>query len=94
MLFSLFLANIRIVSCFFFLFLVTLSNFLIISVVKEKIKVKLASAILTGTPTTLTEEIMQTTALAVKQEKQLKLYLCNQKHEYSCLIFYCMIFFD
>ena len=37
MLSSLFLANIRIFSCFFFLFLVMLSNFLIIPVVREKI---------------------------------------------------------
>ena len=34
-LFSLLLANIRILSCFFFLFLVMLSNFLIIPVVRE-----------------------------------------------------------
>ena len=37
-----------------------LSVFLIISVVKEKNKVKLSHAIPTGAPTTLTEEIMQT----------------------------------
>ena len=45
MLSSLLLANIRILLCFFFLFLVILSNFLIISVVREKINVKLALAI-------------------------------------------------
>ena len=60
MLFRLLLANIRIFSCFFFLFLVILSNFLIIPVVREKIKVKLASAIPIGTPTTLTDEKIQT----------------------------------
>ena len=39
---SLLLANIiKILSCFFFLFLVMLSNFLIIAVAKEKIKVKM-----------------------------------------------------
>ena len=54
-LFRLLLANTRIFSCFFFLFLVILSNFLIILVVRVKIKVKLASAIPIGTPTTLTE---------------------------------------
>ena len=42
---SLLLANIRILLCFFFLFLVMLSNFLIIFVVREKINVKLALAI-------------------------------------------------
>ena len=37
-----------------------LSNFLIIPVVKEKIKVKLALAAPTGTPTVLTDEMIQT----------------------------------
>ena len=53
MLSSLLLANIRIWSCFFFLFLVILSNFLVIPVVREKIKVKLALPIPTGARTTL-----------------------------------------
>ena len=63
MLFSLLLANIRTLSCFFFLFLVMLSNFLIIPVVREKIKVKLALAIPTGAPTTLADEMIQTPLL-------------------------------
>ena len=63
MLLSLLLANIRILSCFFFLFLVMLSNFLVIPVVREKIKVKLAPAIPTDAPTTLAEEIIQTPLL-------------------------------
>ena len=58
MLSSLLLANIRILSSFFFLFLVILSNFFIIPV--EKIKVKLALVIPTGAPTTLADEMMQT----------------------------------
>ena len=37
-----------------------LSNFFIISVVKEKIKVKLALAIPTGAPTTLVREMIDT----------------------------------
>ena len=37
-----------------------LSNFFIISVVKEKIKVKLALAIPTGAPTTLAREMIDT----------------------------------
>ena len=41
-----------------------LTNFFVIPVVKEKIKVKLAPAIPIGAPTTLTEEIIQTPALA------------------------------
>ena len=63
MLFSLLLANIRILACLFFLFLVMLSCFLIIPVVKEIIKVKLAPAIPTGGATTLTDEIIQTPPL-------------------------------
>ena len=60
MLLSLLLANIRILSCFFFLFLVTFSNVLTIPVVREKIKVKLAFAILTGDPIILVNEIVDT----------------------------------
>ena len=60
MILSLLLANIRILSCFSFLFLVMLSNFLIIPVVKEKIKVKLALAIPTGAPTMLVKEMIDT----------------------------------
>ena len=60
MLLSLLLANIRILSCFFFLFLVIFSNFLTIPVVREKIKVKLALAIPTGAPTILVNEQIDT----------------------------------
>ena len=63
MLLSLLLANIRILSCFFFLFLAMLSNFLIIPVVREKIKVKLALAIPTGAPIILVNEIIDTPLL-------------------------------
>ena len=63
MLLSLLLANIRILSCFFFLFLVIFSNFLTIPVVREKIKVKLALAIPTGAPTILANEIIDTPPL-------------------------------
>ena len=58
MLFS--LTNKRILLCFSFLFLVMLSNFLIIPVVRENIIVKLVPAIPTSASTTLTEEIIQT----------------------------------
>ena len=58
MLFSLLLANIRTFSCFFFLFLVIVSNFLIIPVARETISAKVAPAIPAGAPTTLTEEII------------------------------------
>ena len=60
MLSSLLLAKIRILSCFFFLLLVMLSHFLIILIVREKIKVRLALDILAGAPTTLADEMIQT----------------------------------
>ena len=40
-----------------------LSNFLIIPVVREKIKVKIALAIPTGAPATLADEMIQTALL-------------------------------
>ena len=58
-----FLANIRILSDFFFLFLITLNNFLIIPLVKEKIKVKLALAIPAGSLITVVKKVIDTPAL-------------------------------
>ena len=55
-------ANIKILSCFFF-FLFFLLYFLTIPVVWEKIKVKLALAIPTGAPITLVNEIIDTPLL-------------------------------
>ena len=63
MLLSLLLANIRILSCFFFLFLVIFSSFLSIPVVRKKSKVKLVLAIVTGAPTILVNEITDTPPL-------------------------------
>ena len=63
MLWSLLLANIRILSCFFFFCFVILSNFLIIPVVREKTKVELALAVSTGAPSILADEIIQTPLL-------------------------------
>ena len=92
MLLSLLLANIRILSCFFFLFLVIFSNFLTIHVVREKNKVRLALAIPTGAPTILVNEIIDTPPLVAL--KKLKPDQYNQKQQHTCLIFYYMIFFD
>ena len=63
MLLSLSLANIRILSSFFFLFLVIFNNLLIISVVREKIKVRLTLAIPTGAPVILGNGIIDTPLL-------------------------------
>ena len=60
MLLSLLLVNIKILSCFLFLFLVVLNNFLTIPVFREKISVKLAVAIPTGAPTMLVNEQIDT----------------------------------
>ena len=74
MLLSLLLASIRILSCFFFLFLVIFSKFLTIPVVKEKSKVKLALAIPTGAPIILLNEIIDTPLLvALKTTKTLSM---------------------
>ena len=62
MLSSLLLANTSIVSCFFF-FLFMLSNSLIILVVRERIKEKLALAIPIGALITLADEMIQTPLL-------------------------------
>ena len=63
MLFSLLLAIIKILSCFFFLFLVVFNNFLAIALAKDEIKVKLAPAIPVGAPATLADDIIQTPPL-------------------------------
>ena len=65
MLLSLLLANIIILSCFFFLFLPIFNNFLTIPVVKEQIKVRLALAIPTGDSIILVNEIIDTPLLVV-----------------------------
>ena len=74
MLLSLLLANITVLSCFFFLFLVIFNTFLIIPVVKEKIKVRLALAIPTGAPIILVNEKIDTPLLvALKTIKTLSI---------------------
>ena len=74
MLLSLLLANIRMLSYFFFLFLVMLSNFLIIPAVKEKTKVKLALAIPTGVLTMFVKQVIDTpTVVALKTIKILSM---------------------
>ena len=74
MLLSLLLANIRVLSCFFFLFLVMLSNFLTIPVVRETIKVNLALAIPTRAPATLAKEMIDVPPLvALKTIKNLSM---------------------
>ena len=70
MLLSLLLANIRILTCFFFLFLVIFNNFSTIPVVREKNKLMLVLAIPTGAPTILVNEIIDTPPLVA-------LYLLN-----------------
>ena len=60
MLLSSLLAYIRILSCFFFLFLVIFINFLTIPVFRE---IRLALAIPTGAPTILVNEIIDTPPL-------------------------------
>ena len=58
------LANISNWSCFFFLLLVILNNFLTIPVVKEKIKLKLAHTIPADLSIVLVNEIIDTPLVA------------------------------
>ena len=60
MLLSLLLTNIRILSCFFFLLLVILSNVFIVPVLSKKIKVKLGLAIPTGASKMLAKDMIDT----------------------------------
>ena len=69
-----------------------LSNFLIIPVVKEKIRVKLALATPTGAPTILVNEMIDT--LPVAALKTIKTLSMQLKAATYLLNFYCMIFFD
>ena len=62
-----------------------LSNFLIIPVVREKIKVKLALAIPTGAPTTVAGEMIQTSQLAAL--KTIKMFSMYSKAVTYLLIF-------
>ena len=58
----------------FLLFLVMLSNFLTIPVVREKVRVKLALAIPTGAPTSLVNEQIDTPpVVALKTTKTLSM---------------------
>ena len=83
-LFSLLLAKKSILLCFFFLFLVILSIFLIIHVAKEKIEVKIAVAIPTESPITVLREKIDTPS--VLAGKKIKVYLCNQTQLHVYLI--------
>ena len=74
MLFSLLLANIKDLSCFFFFFLLCLAIFLAIPVVREKIRVKLALAIPKGAPIILVNKIIDAPPLvALKTVKTLSM---------------------
>ena len=90
MLLSSLIANIKVLSRFFF-FLLIFSNFFTISVVREKNKVRLALAIATGAPTIPVNEIIDTPPLVALK---IKLGQYNQKQQHIWLIFYCTIFFD
>ena len=89
-LFNLTLASIKILLCFFFLFLVISNNFFIIPVVKENTRLKLSFAIPTGTLITFVKEIILFVLLI--SEKKLKLRQNNQKQQCISLVF-CSLFF-
>ena len=80
MLFNLLLANITILLCFFFLFLVVFNRFFTILVEIEKARLKIALAIPTGAPTTVANDAIE--MIAVVQIKQLMTYQNSQKKQY------------
>ena len=68
----------------FLFFLVIFNNFLVIPVVREKIKVKLACAIATGAPTIVVNEIIDTPPVAtlktiniLSMQSKAAMYLLN-----------------
>ena len=72
MLFNLLLANITILLCFFFLFLVVFNNFFAMPVDTEKARLKLTLAIPTGAPITIeNDEIKMLQLVADKTIKDL-----------------------
>ena len=68
MLFNLILANIKILLCFFFLFLVIINDFFIIPVVKPITRLNLALAIPTGTPIKLAKEMVDIPTLVADKK--------------------------
>ena len=68
---NLLLANIIILLCFLFLFLVIFNNFVIISVDIKNARLNLALAISTGAPITVANDAIETLPLADKTIKKL-----------------------
>ena len=60
-----------------------LSNFSIIPVVKEKIRVKIAPAIPTGASTTLTEEMIQTEPLIALKTLKIFVYVIKSSNMFA-----------
>ena len=79
MLFNLLLANITILLCFFFLFLVIFDNFFTIPVVIENARLKLALAIPIGTPVTVANNAIEMLPLVADKTK---IYQNSQKKQY------------
>ena len=65
MLFNLFLANITILLCFFFLFLVVFNGFFIIPVEIENVRVKLALTIPTDAKITVANDAIETLLVVI-----------------------------
>ena len=73
MLFNSLLANITVLLCFFFLFLIIFNNVFMVPVVKENTELKLALAIPTGVLIILVKEAIYLTPLAA--DKTIKVLL-------------------
>ena len=79
-LFNLLVANIAILLCFFFLFLVVFNNFYTIPVDNDNVRLKLALAIPTDVPITVANDAIEMLSLAV--DKTIKNFnQNNQKNQ-------------
>ena len=81
MLFTLLLASIAILLCFFFLFLVVFSNFFTIPVVIKNARLKLALAIPAGAPITVANDAIE--MLPVVTDKTITDLLNTKKKWYT-----------
>ena len=80
MLFNLLLANITILLCFFFLFLVAFNNFFTSPVHNENARLRLALAIPTGIPITVVNDAIET--LPIVTDRTINIFQNNQKKKY------------
>ena len=88
--FAFILANITILLCFFFLFLVVFNSFLTIPVVIENARLQLVLIIPTGAPITVANDAIE--MLPVATDKTM-IYENSQKKQYTFKVYDSLVFF-